>query len=148
METVPWRRFREVGGIREELEHIWGRYFTEPLSPRLKPNEWVPPADIAETKSHVFFAVELPGVDAKDLAIHLEGDILTFKGEKGKPFVPESHAYSTCEIYCGAFQCSYRLPARVEAEEAAARFNNGILTLKIPKGIDSGRRRIEVKIAQ
>jgi HSP20 family protein len=82
MELVPWRPFREVGTLRREMDELWNRFFGETRLPRVFGREWIPSVDISETNENLVAAVELPGLEAKDIDVSISGDLLAIKGEK------------------------------------------------------------------
>ena len=82
MELMPWRPFGEIGSLRKEMDNLWSRFFREIPSMGAFTEEWLPSADISETRKNFIVKAELPGLDAKDVKVSLSGDLLTIKGEK------------------------------------------------------------------
>ena len=89
--------------------------------------------DVYETPENFVVKAAVPGMAPEDVDISVEDDVLTIKGEhEQKDEVNEDH-YLRHELRWGSFQRSLRLPPTVDAEKADASFENGVLTLTLPK---------------
>jgi len=96
--------------------------------------DWFAPAsDAASTKDAYEINMELPGVEADDIDIALDDGQLTIRGEKRFQREEKGRTYYFSEREYGAFQRSFRLPADADATDIAADFQNGVLTVRIPK---------------
>jgi len=105
-----------------------------------------PPADVAETDREIRVVIEMPGIRSEDLNVDLENNILTIRGEKREER-RESNEKSTwhlTERRYGQYSRSFVLPRDVEQDGIEARFNNGVLTVTIPKSERARRRRIAI----
>jgi HSP20 family protein len=105
------------------------------------------PVNIAETADAVEVSVELPGVDEKDVAIDIDGDRLVIAGEKKAEEKREDKNWRVMETSYGSFQRIIGLPFTPEAEQCDARFDKGVLRVKIarPKDMKAQGRRIEIR---
>jgi HSP20 family protein len=138
--------------------------FTEPLirrffeddvfSPRgflatrneaLDENSWLPAVDIRETDDEFIFTAELPGLDKKAVNISLEDKILTISGERSLEHKEENQNFHRIERAYGTFSRSFSLPHDVDQEEVTANFDNGLLTIAVPKTEVVKPRQIEIK---
>lgn len=146
MELVPWRPFREVGSLRQDLEEIWKRFFSEPLLTHSRIEKWTPPVDILETEAQIMVKIELPGLEAQDVDVRVAGDLLTLKGEKKGEECLQEHQFHNREICAGAFQRSLRLPARVQGDKVEAKFKDGVLSIVLPKVRDVEKKKIEIDV--
>ena len=88
---------------------------------------------------------ELPGVDPKEIAVSLEGDLLTIKGEKEAKKEEKDERRHRIERSWGSFMRSVRLPATVDAGKVSATFKNGIVTITLPKTAGAKGTTIPVK---
>ena len=107
-----------------------------PPLPALKDKlAWMPNVDVAETAEELVFTAELPGLTTKDINIRVENGLLTLTGEKKetKEEADEKRRYHMFERYYGTFARSFALPGAVDAEKVTATFDNGILTIRLPK---------------
>jgi HSP20 family protein len=108
-----------------------------------------PSIDREETRNEITVAAELPGLDENDLEVTLTGDVLTIKGEKkAEREQKDSNSYYF-ERHCGAFSRSLRLPFTPTDEKIEAKYDKGVLTVRItkPSELQEPVRRIEVKSA-
>jgi HSP20 family protein len=105
-----------------------------------------PQMDVSETENDVRICAELPGVSQDDVDVRLDDDVLTIRGEKKLERKDEKENYHFVERSYGTFQRSLRLPFAVEPEQVKAEFNNGVLTVTLPKSKAQERsRRIQIQ---
>jgi HSP20 family protein len=107
---------------------------------------WMLPADVRETPDAVEYSIEIPGMRTEDIDLTIENDVLTISGEK-KEQRDESRdgSYHITERHFGRFERSFRVPANVDADAVAARYENGVLTVHLPTTEESRPRRIPVE---
>jgi HSP20 family protein len=105
-----------------------------------------PDADVVETENEIRVTLEMPGMKADDLDLDLENNVLTIRGEKmeERSESDEQQTWHLSERRYGQFSRSFILPRDVEQEQIEARFENGVLTVDIPKSEQAKRRRIEI----
>jgi HSP20 family protein len=106
---------------------------------------WAPALDISERKDAYLVTVELPGVEADDLEITLEDGLLTIQGERHFAHDSSERQFHRVERRYGAFRRSITLPARVQAEQIEASFENGVLQIVVPKMEEATPKRIQVR---
>lgn len=107
-----------------------------------------PLADVVETETEIKVIAEMPGLTPSDLQLDIENNVLTIAGEKQEERRSDSDGKSKwhlTERRYGQFSRSFVLPRDVDQEGIQASFENGILTVVIPKSERARRRRIEVK---
>ena len=107
-------------------------------------SHWVPAVDIKEDKDQFVLTADLPGIDPKDIEITMENGVLTLKGERHWSDQQEKNGYRRVERVRGTFYRRFSLPDTANPEGIAAKGNNGVLTVTIPKQEKSLPRRIEV----
>jgi HSP20 family protein len=109
---------------------------------------WVPAIDVVEQKDAYLLYAELPGVDASDVEISFEQNVLTLKGTKRSSLEAakdgELRVYAA-ERVTGSFERSIRLPEFVDSEKIGAEFVNGLLKVTVPKAQAAQLRKIEIK---
>ena len=101
--------------------------------------------NVCETPAALLIRAALPGVKPEEVDIAIDGDILTISGEFKADEEPEATEYHRRELHVGPFERALRLPDRFETERATAAFENGILTLTIPKVEQAQVRHIKVQ---
>lgn len=103
-----------------------------------------PQVELAETDKEIRVTAELPGLDEKDVDIHVEEGVLTIRGEKKAEVENKERGYS--ERSYGRFERRIGLPRGIERDHASATFRNGVLTVTLPKSevADENVRRIPI----
>ncbi|MET0528517.1 MAG: Hsp20/alpha crystallin family protein [Microvirga sp.] len=102
--------------------------------------------NVSETDKEIRITAELPGVSEQDIDISLDDDVLTIRGEKKFERKDDKENFHFVERSYGSFQRSLRLPYAVDSEQVQASFENGVLTVTVPKtGRQERSRRIQVQ---
>ena len=108
-----------------------------------------PHMDVSETDKELRIQAELPGVRENDIDLSLHEDVLTIRAEKKQERRDEREGVHLSERAFGTFQRSLRLPFQVNADQVQARFENGVVSVILPKTQPQERsRRIQVQGAQ
>ncbi len=133
----PGRSERDLDRLFEDvLRPGWSlRRLFEDI-PRLRIGQWeptMPVADVFTEKDDVVVKAELPGLTKDDVTVSLSGDLLTIQAEKKQEDTVEEKDYSCSERTFGRVSRTLRLPVDVHGDKATAVFENGVLTLRIPK---------------
>ena len=143
-------RFDPVGemvSLRSAMDRLFEDSFVGPMSWRTVAGggETVNPAiDVHETPDELVVTAALPGMKPEDVEITLTGQTLTLRGEFKADEKVERDQYLYRERRYGSFSRSVQLPMRVEGDRAEASFDNGILTLRIPKAEEVKPRQIQI----
>jgi HSP20 family protein len=108
---------------------------------------WAPAVDIFENEHELVVKADLPDVDAKDLDIRVENNLLTIRGER--KFVKKSNegSYLRVERAYGSFARSFSLANTVNSEAIKADYQNGVLSLTLPKREEAKPKQIKVNVA-
>lgn len=127
-----WDPFREAITLREAMDRLFEDSFV-PARRRAEAREQVfrLPLDAYVTPEEIVILANMPGVKPENVEITIEGDTLTIKGERPAPV--ENVDYVLQERSFGKFQRTLNINIPVDANKAEARFENGLLTLTIPK---------------
>ncbi len=104
---------------------------------------WSPPLDLYQNNDNVVAVVELPGMRKEDIEISLHDGTLTISGERKKES-PNGQNSERSERYVGTFRRSITLPTRVDAAKVSATYQDGILTVTLPKAEEAKPKRIQV----
>ena len=104
-----------------------------------------PAADILEDKKKITIKTEIPGVDANDLDISLDGRRLTIKGEKRQERQKTAENLHRVERSYGHFRRTIELPAKVDQSEVEASYKRGVLKIELMKSEESQAKKITVK---
>lgn len=95
--------------------------------------DWAPSVDISETDDAFEVRAELPGVAKDDVHVSVKDNLLTLSGEKRQEKAEDTQNYRRVERRYGSFQRRFTLPPEVATDDIKAEFNDGVLTLSIPK---------------
>jgi HSP20 family protein len=138
-----WEPARELMTLREAMDRLFDDAFTRPLSIR---DGWSAPAiDMYQTDDEIVVRASLPGFRADDVQINITGDVLTLRGEMKHEDEKKEKAWHLREQRWGSVERSVALPTNVVADRASADFENGILTITLPKAEEAKPRTISVK---
>lgn len=126
------------------LDHFAG---TKPPMVRFSPTVWEPAIDLYETDEELVVTVELAGVEESDFQMMIHRDMFTIRGERQK-IMPGSKTgvYHQMEIASGPFERSISLPEAVDAENARASYENGLVTVIVPKVKRERTVRVGIKV--
>ncbi|MDK2976638.1 MAG: hypothetical protein PWP06_1113 [Candidatus Marinimicrobia bacterium] len=105
---------------------------------------WSPSVNLEETKNDYIIHAELPGMNKKDIDISVENDVLTISGEKKERVQTKDSNILVSEILSGYFSRSFRLPAQIDSEKIEAKWDNGVLVVKIPKSEVAKPKKIQI----
>ncbi len=152
MKLTKWTPMRDLTSdffnVRRDLDRFFdsflrGDYGTEdPLFPAV----WTPAADIIERDDAYLVKLELPGVKKNEVKITIENNILTVSGEKKQENELKDKEHYRFERMHGAFRRSFTLPSTVKGEKIEAVYEDGILTISLPKAEEAKPKAIEIKV--
>ena len=142
-----WEPACETVTLREAMDRLFDDAFTRPFSPlREGGSTWPSPAiDMYQTADEVIVKAALPGIKPNEVRINVTGDILTIKGESKHEEEKKNKSWQIREQRWGSFERSVMLPTGVIPDRAKADFENGILTITLPKSEEVKPKTITVK---
>ena len=135
----PWNLLDQM---RREMDRAMDTRANEGSS--VATSDWVPAVDIKEEKDRFVIVADIPGVDPKDIEVHMENGMLTIKGEKETEKKEEREGYKRVERSYGSFYRRFSLPDTADAEKITAKSNNGVLEVSIGKQEQVQPRKISV----
>jgi HSP20 family protein len=144
--TLMLRRpadFRRLSQMFDTALNGWP-FATEPGD--LLTSAWIPPTDVFEDADGIKISVELPGLTRDDVRLTLENHTLTIRGEKKQVAEEKTTKVHRYERSYGVFERSFTLPNTVDGQKVDARFENGVLTVSLPKAEQAKPREIPVAV--
>jgi HSP20 family protein len=132
--------------LNRELDRAFGDAMTNGAG-----RVWHPATDVIEQANGYLIALELPGVQPDATEVIFEQNVLTVRGTKTPTVQPTEDAelrIYTAERVSGAFERSFRLPEHVDGNAIQATFQNGVLTISIPKKPASQPRKIAINAGE
>lgn len=145
-ESDPFRDFQR------QMNRLFADFFGETSLAGREPGfDWAPAAfvprvNVSETDTEVKVSAELPGMDDEDIAVELQDDVLTLRGEKKTEQQEQGKNWTRREQSWGSFHRVIGLPAGVDAAKAKAQFKQGVLTFTAPKREEEKTKRQTVPI--
>jgi HSP20 family protein len=148
------------GSLQREVDRLFDD-FTRGIGPSNGDSMLMPTIDVSETDKEIEVAVDLPGLERKDVDISLENDVLTIRGEKKIETKSDEKAskdgkdakdakdktYHVAERSYGVFYRVVQLPPGIDPSKVQATMSKGVLKVTIPKPARSATAKIEVKEA-
>jgi HSP20 family protein len=145
MTIVRWEPLRELGSLQNEMNRLFNTVFDTPVgghSGTLR--RWMPAMDLVESGDEFVLRADLPGMSEDDIKIEFEDGTLTVSGERKAEHEEREEGYYRVERAFGSFSRSLTLPKGIDADAVSARFDRGVLEIRIPKPEASKPRRIEI----
>ena len=107
---------------------------------------WAPAVDIYETENELVIKADLPDVNPQNLDIRVENNILTIRGERKFESTMKEDNYLRVERAYGSFSRSFALANSVKTDDIKADYQNGVLTLSLPKREEVKPKQIKVNV--
>jgi HSP20 family protein len=139
-----WEPLREMMTLREAMDQLFDDAFTRPRSGSSGVSI-MPVVDLYQTDDEVVVKANLPGLKADDVQISVTSDVLTLRGEFKSESEQKEATYHILERRSGSFERSVMLPVDVQTEKAKADFEDGVLTISLPKAEAVKPKTISVK---
>jgi HSP20 family protein len=139
-----WFRRGPLANLREETEELMSLALGDDAS--LGPSERIVPSlDLIEGDGTIEVRVDIPGMEAKDIDIQVNGNLLTISGERREEREEKGKTFHRIERRVGRFSRTVTLPSPVKEAAVDAQYKNGILTVKLPKTEEAKSKKITVK---
>jgi len=138
----PWNLLNQ---FRREMDRIYDPSTEGDETSSIATSDWIPAVDIKETDTAFEIHADIPGVDPKDIDVHMENGILTIKGERTAEKKEEHEGYKRIERSRGSFYRRFSLPDSADADKISAKSNHGVLEITIPKQEKVQPRKISVE---
>jgi HSP20 family protein len=146
MAITRWDPFRDLSLLQERMNRVFedaavrGWKNDEPSAT----TSWSPAVDIYETDNEIMVQAELPGVDRKDIALQLENNVLTLKGDRRFEKETNQENYHRIERSYGGFSRAFTIPTVVDEDKIRADYRDGILKIALPKKEQVKAKQIKI----
>ena len=137
MTIVRWEPLRE-------FDRLFNTVFDAPGTDARTMRRWMPAMDLVEAEDQFVLPADLPGLSEDDVRIEFEDRTLTVSGERKAEHEANGEGYYRLERAFGSFSRALTLPKGVDAEGVTARFDRGVLEVRVPKPEQRKPRRIEI----
>lgn len=140
-------RFEPFRGTTfQDLGRFFGEFLERAGSQESNLTTWAPAVDIFENEHELVVKADLPDIDPKELDIRVENNVLTIRGERKFEKEVKEENYLRVERAYGSFARSFTLANTVNAEAIHADYQNGVLTLHVPKREEAKPKQIKVNV--
>ncbi len=149
MAIVRWDPFRDLMNLQDEVNSLFRRSFFrggERPAAMEAAAVWAPALDMFESDDKLTVEVELPGLEAKDIDISLEDDILHIKGERKFAEEVKEENYHRIERAYGYFERNVPLPRKVDEEKVTASVSGGVLKIELPKAAEARPKQVPIAV--
>ncbi len=137
-----WDPFQEMLNLRRNVD----RLFDNATDHEWQPMQWGLAVDVVENKDDFIVRASVPGINPEDLDVSYADDTLTIKGEVKSDNEIKENQYHLRERRYGSFARSIVLPTKIRGDAIEASYQNGVLTLRLPKADEVKPKRIAIKV--
>jgi HSP20 family protein len=152
MAIVRWEPFRDLVSLQERMNRLFDDSFRGVARTGEEDwalgGSWAPAVDIFELEGNIVLKAELPGVEAKDVDIRVENNVLTLRGERKFDNEVKRESYHRVERSYGAFSRSFTLPTVVDTSNIKAEFKEGVLRVTLPKREEAKPKQIAISVTK
>jgi len=146
MLLTKWKPVETQLRYKNEFDKLFESLFSDFLPESSDLYSISPRADIEESDKDYLVTIEVPGIDKKDIKLHLEDNKITISGEKKQSKEVKDSNYICTERSYGGFQRTFNLPNSIKVADIKAEYKDGIVKIKVPKSEEAKRKEIEIKI--
>jgi HSP20 family protein len=144
-DIVRWEPFRDLVSLRDAMDRLFSESYIRP--PAFV--EGSPFAvDVYETDQDVVLKASIPGTKPEDIDISIVGDTLTIEGHIDETTEVTEQRYVRRERRHGTISRTLTLPTAIQADRAEAKFENGVLTVTMPKAEEVKPKTIKIHAAR
>ena len=138
---VRWEPFRELGALQSEMSRLMNGVLE---GNGRSSQTWVPALDVWETPTEVVYAFDLPGIPEDQITIEVKEETLTISAERAKAEETNEEGFYRFERRYGTFARAVGLPQGVDHDNISARYENGVLQVRLPKPEEPKPKKIEL----
>ena len=151
MAVVRWDPTRELDSLQGEMNRLFSNFFDTPAASKGgngggATRRWIPAMDLVETQDNFVLKADLPGMSESDVNVELENNVLTISGERKTEHEEQHEGYYRLERATGSFSRALSLPEGIDADAVTAAFDNGVLTVRIPKPAQAKPRKVKIGV--
>jgi HSP20 family protein len=145
MALVRWDPARELDLLQSDMNRLFDTFFQGRGGGASNGSRrWIPPMDLAETDSEFVLRADLPGLDEDDLDIEIKDNVLRISGEREAEREERGEGYHRVERAFGRFSRALDLPEGIDADAVTARFDRGVLEVRVPKPEERQPTKVQI----
>jgi HSP20 family protein len=138
--------FRGLNSLQDQMNRLFDETFTRGRSAESEMGSWAPAVDIYETEQELVLKADLPEVNQQEIDIRIENNMLTIRGERKFQNEVGQDNYLRIERAYGPFSRSFSLPNTLNTEAIKADYQNGVLSIRMPKREESRPKQIRIGV--
>lgn len=139
-----WEPYRELRQMEDTMNRLWRGfrwpYFGEAVE------TWNILVDVIQRPEEIVVEASVPGVQPEDIEVTVEDNVLTLRAERKSELEEEKEGYLIRERASGSFYRALRLPDRVNTDKIESFYDNGVLTVHLPRAEEQKKKQIQVKV--
>jgi len=140
-----WDPFRDLRQMEDTVNRLWRGFGGSP-SYREGAEDWNILIDVVQKKDDIVVKASLPGVKPEGINVAVEDNVLTLRTERKPEIEGEDAAYLIQERPTGSFYRALRLPDTVDTNKIESHYENGVLTITLPKAEEKKKKQIQIKV--
>ena len=147
MSITRYQPWTTPNRFQDEMKQVFDRFFSndEGDQSNVVTSQWTPRVDIKEEDKRFVILADVPGVDPKDIEVHMDKGILSIKGERKSESSAQGAGFTRVERSHGLFYRRFALPDSADAENITAAGKHGVLEISIPKRAETKPRKIDIQ---
>ena len=143
MALVRWNPYAEMNSFRRQMDRLFDDIANQNA---LADHPWQPAIELEDSGENLVLKAQLPGLNADDLDISASRDSLTISGEYRTEQESNSKGTYHSEFRYGKFSRTIKLPVAIQQNQVTANYENGIVTLTLPKVEDAVDRPVKINL--
>jgi len=145
MAIQRWEPFTSLRQMEDTMNRLWRGFGVGPIY-REGGEDWNILLDVIQHKDDIIVKASIPGVKPEDIDVAIEDNVLTLKAERKTENEYKDADYLIQERATGSFFRALRLPDTVDTNKVQSTYENGVLTITMPKVEEKKRKQIHVKV--
>jgi HSP20 family protein len=145
MALIRWQSGRELDSLQQDFNRLFGTFFDSHTVEARRARRWVPAVDLVDEGERYVLSADLPGVSEKDVTIEVQDNVLRISGERHAEQKDSGGGFYRVERASGSFSRALRLPEGIDPQAIAAKIEQGVLKVSIPKPAEIGPHKVEIK---
>ena len=147
MSIIRWEPLRELSSLQSEMNRLFNTAVDNPGATSGAPlRRWIPAMDLVEGPDSFVLRADLPGMKKDDVSIEFEDNVLTVSGERKSEHEERNEGFHRVERAFGSFSRTLALPKGIDPEAISAKFEDGVLEVRVPKPEESKPLRISIAV--
>ncbi len=147
MTLIRWNPWTDLTSLQDQMDQLMTQVFgSDVRMPESSPSLMTLPVDVRQTDTEFIVEASIPGFKPEDVEITVDNGVLTIEGEMQEEKEEKKGEYVRRERRRGSFSRTLQLPSEVREEDVRATFENGILTVELPRQEKAHPKRVPVTV--